>query len=255
MDRDNGTGKTVGSDETLFAIIEQLQMLDGAGVTELAERLDLAKSSVHKHLRTMVDHGYAVNRDGVYHIGLQFLHVGEYARDRYAVYHAAKNQVDELSAETGEMVWLIVEEGGLAMYLYGARGEAEISLESILGSWRHLHINSGGKAILAHMSHERVERILDRHGLPMRTPNTVTDRGELYAELEVIRERGYAVNEGEDLEGIYALGAPIIHEGTVHGALAIAGAARRFVRDGREADLVERLLAATDDVEVNLAYQ
>ncbi|WP_020222785.1 IclR family transcriptional regulator, partial [Halarchaeum acidiphilum] len=223
MERGAAGGETVGSDETLFAIAEQLRESDGAGVTELADRLGLAKSSVHKHLRTMVEHGYAVNRDGTYHVGLEFFRVGEYTRDRYEVYHAAKGPVDALAAETGEMVWLIVEENGRAMYLYGSRGDAEISLESIVGTWRHLHVNSGGKAILATLPETEIERILDRHGLPMRTENTVTDREELRAELAAVRERGYAVNRGEDVEGLHALGAPIRHDGVVHGALAVAG--------------------------------
>ncbi|GGM61112.1 DNA-binding IclR family transcriptional regulator [Halarchaeum rubridurum] len=252
----NGTdGATVGSDETLFAIIEQLRERDGAGVTELAAGLGLAKSSVHKHLRTMVEHGYAVNRDGTYHVGLEFFRAGEYARDRYDIYHAAKDPVDDLAAETGEMAWLIVEENGRAMYLYGSRGDAGVSVEAIVGTWRHLHVNSGGKAILAHLPDDEVERILDAHGLPARTENTVTDRGELRAELDRIRERGYAVNRSEDLHGIHAIGAPVRHDGAVRGALAVAGAARRLARDDREADLAERLLTATDDVEVNLAYQ
>lgn len=255
MERNDSGGETVGSDETLFALVEHLRELDGAGVTELADRLGLAKSSVHKHLRTMVEHGYALKRDGTYHVGLEFFRVGEYARDRYDIYHAAKDPIDDLAAETGEMVWLIAEENGRAMYLYGSRGESGVSVEAIVGTWRFLHVNSGGKAILAHLPEDDVERILDTHGLPMRTENTVTDRAELRAELATIRERGYAINRGEDLHGIHALGAPVHHDGAVHGALAIAGAARRLARDDREADLAERLLTATDDVEVNLAYQ
>ena len=246
---------TVKSDETLLAIIEQLKALDGAGVTKLARDLDLAKSAVHKHLQTMVEHGYVVNENGTYRIGLQFLNDGEYVRNSYDVYHAAKSQVDALAAETEEMVWLIVEENGRGMYLYGARGETEIAIESILGSWTTLHNNSGGKAILAHLPEEHVNRILDRQGLPKETQNTITDREELFADLERVRERGYATNHGEDLEGIYAIGVPLFFEGELRGALSVAGAARRFRREGREADLVDRLLTAADDIEVNLAYQ
>ncbi|MFB6078872.1 MAG: IclR family transcriptional regulator [Halarchaeum sp.] len=246
---------TVGSDETLFAIVEALRERDGAGVTELATDLDLAKSSVHKHLRTMVEHGYAVNDGGEYRLGLEFFSVGEDARDRHDVYRAAKGQVDALAAETGEMAWLLVEENGRAVYLHGARGDADVNVESIAGSWTHLHLNSGGKAILAHLPRERVDDVVAEHGLPGRTEHTVTDRAALDAELEAIRERGYAVNRREDLEGISAIGAPVVHDGSVVGALAVAGAARRVTREDREDELAERLLTAVDDVEVNLAYQ
>ena len=250
----DGTGR-IKSDETLFAIIEQLKERDGAGVTELAHELDMAKSSIHKHLKTMSEHGYVVKQNDTYHVGLQFLNVGEYARDSYDLYHAAKSQVHDLAEETGEMVWLIVPENGLSWFLYGAKGNTEISEESIIGSRAYLHHNSGGKAIMAHLTPDEVERIIDRHGLPSKTENTITDRETLWKQLETIRERGYAVNHGEDIAGIHAIGVPLMFEEEVRGALCVAGAARRVTRNEREGDLAERLLAAADDVEVNLAYQ
>lgn len=252
-----GTADTgrIKSDETLFAIIEQLKERDGAGITELASELDMAKSSIHKHLKTMSEYGYVVKRNDTYHIGLQFLNVGEYARDSYDLYHAAKSQIHDLAAETGEMVWLIVPENGLSWFLYGAKGNTEISEEAIIGSRAYLHHNSGGKAILAHLPSDEVERIIDEHGLPSKTENTITDRETLWTELETIRERGYAVNRGEDIAGIHAIGVPLMFEGEVRGALCVAGAARRVTRNEREGDLAELLLAAADDVEVNLAYQ
>lgn len=247
--------KRVKSDETLFAIIEQLKERNGAGVTELARQLDMAKSSIHKHLTTMAKHGYVVKRNDTYHVGLQFLNVGEYVRDSYEIYHASKSKIHELAEKTGEMVWLIIPENGRSWFLYGAKGNTGISEESIVGSWAYLHHNSGGKAILAHLPGDEVERIVDQHGLPSKTENTITDRETLLAQLETIRERGYAVNRGEDIAGIHAVGVPLIFEGEVRGALSVAGAARRFTRNERETELAERLLAAADDIEVNLAYQ
>jgi len=247
--------RTVKSDETLFSIAEQLRESNGAGVTELADELGLAKSSVHNHLRTMEKYRFVVKRDGRYYIGLEFLNYGEYARNRYDVYHAAKPKVDELADRTSEMSWLVVAENGLGMYLHGAEGNTDISVSSLVGSWTHLHYNSGGKAILAHLSREDVERILDRHGLPKRTPNTITDREALFEELELIRERGYSMNLGEDLEGIRAIAVPLIFQGRVYGALTLAGAAHRLTMDRCENELSQLLLAAADDVEVSMAYQ
>ncbi|GAA0243403.1 IclR family transcriptional regulator [Haladaptatus pallidirubidus] len=245
----------VKSDETLFAIIEQLRESDGAGVTELAKQLDMAKSSIHKHLHTMVKHGYVVKRNDTYHIGLQFLNFGEYVRDSYDIYHASKSKIHELAERTGEMVWLIIPENGLGWFLYGEKGDSGISEESIVGSWTYLHNNSGGKAILANLPSEQIDNIIDQHGLPTKTENTITDLNTLRTELENIRERGYAVNQGEDIAGIHAVGVPLISDGEIQGALSIAGAAHRFKRDQREQKLAEYLITAADDIEVNLAYQ
>jgi len=254
MTRDAVPDGGVKSDRTLFAIIELLKDKDGAGVTELAGQLDLAKSSVHKHLRTMEEHGYVVKRDGRYHIGLQFFHYGEYARNQYDVFHAATAKVEELADETGEMSWIMAHENGRAMYLFGDGGTTEINVNSVIGSWTNMHCTSGGKAMLAHLPRAEVEAVVDRHGLPARTENTVTDRDALFSELAEIRDRGYALNLGEDLEGIHAVGVPLAFEGAIQGALTVAGPAHRLPRERCETDLADLLLAAANDVELNLAY-
>jgi DNA-binding IclR family transcriptional regulator len=107
----------VQSDETLVSILAHLRERDGAGVTELATPLGIAKSTVHNHLSTMLDHGFVVKRGTEYHLGLQFFEYGQYVRTQYEVYEAAKPVVDDLADTTDEMVWLIVHERGRIMYL------------------------------------------------------------------------------------------------------------------------------------------
>lgn len=250
----DGSGM-VKSDQTLFSIIELLKERDGAGVTDLAAELGLAKSTVHKHLRTMEEYGYVVNRGDAYHVGLEFFHYGEYARKQRDVYRAARLKIRELAEETGEMSWLLTHENGRVIYLDGVGGETEINVDSVIGTWAHAHCNSGGKAMLAHLSQEEIDRVVDRHGLPARTSNTITDRRVLFDELETVRERGYALNFGEDFEGIHAVGVPVTFEETVQGALAIMGPAHRMSRERCEGELADILLAAANDVELNLAYQ
>lgn len=251
---DRATERGVKSDETLFSIVRHLIEADGAGVTELAGRLDLAKSTVHDHLSTMRDHGFVVKRGETYHLGLQFFRYGQQVRTRFDVYGAARPVIDELERATGEMAWLLVYENGRVMYLYGRPGETDVDADSLVGSWAYMHCNSGGKAILAHLPPSEVEFVVDRRGLPARTSNTITDPDELREELERVRERGYALNLGEDLEGIHAVGVPLLFEDEVLGALAIAGPAHRVTRERCESGLVEQLFAARDDIELRLAY-
>lgn len=244
---------TVKSNETLFAIIELLKERDGAGVTEIAEELDFAKSSVHKHLTSLQERDYVVNDNGHYRLSLQFFHYGEYTRSQYDIYHATQSKLRELSEETGEMAWLMTEENGKGIYLDGVSGDTQVNVDAVIGSWFSLHHNSGGKAILAHMDRDEIDRIIEQHGLSAQTESTITEPEELYEELQRIRDRGYALNRGEDLEGIHAVGVPLIFNGETHGALSIAGAAHRFTDEQceRYADL---LLAAANDIELNVVY-
>lgn len=249
------TGAGIKSDETLFAIIELLRELDGAGVTELARQLDAAKSTVHGHLTTMREHGYVVKDGQEYRLGLGFFDYGQYVRGQLDVFQSGMFAVDRLERETGEMAWLITHENGKAMYVYGRGGENDIDVNTILGTWVHMHCNSGGKAILAHLPREEVDEIIDEHGLPARTENTITDREALYEELARIREQGYALNRSEDLKGVHAIGIPLTFEGEIKGALSIAGPAHRLPEERCEGEILDQLRAATNEIELNLAYQ
>ncbi|MFC6873038.1 IclR family transcriptional regulator [Halobellus marinus] len=255
MRREQERGGGIKSDETLFDIVEQLRELDGAGVTQLATRLDVAKSTVHGHLTTLRDRGFVVKRGGEYHLGLTFFEYGQYVRGQLDVFESGMFAVDRLERETDEMVWLIAHQGGKAIYVYGRGGKNDINVNTILGESVHMHYNSGGKAILAHLPEDEVDRIVDRHGLPARTENTITDRDRLAKELETIREQGYALNLSEDLSGVHAIGVPLTVDGDVQAALSVAGPAHRMSKERCEGEILERLRAAADEIDLTIAYR
>jgi DNA-binding IclR family transcriptional regulator len=118
-----------------------------------------------------------------------------------------------------------------------------------------MHCNSGGKAILAHLPESAVRDVVDAHGLPRRTDRTITDPDRLFDELDRIRERGYALNRSEDLAGIHAVGVPLLVDGEVQGALSVAGPAHRLSQERCEGAVLDRLRAATDEIDLTLAYR
>jgi DNA-binding IclR family transcriptional regulator len=123
--------------------------------------------------------------------------------------------VDELEKATGEMVWVITHENGKAMYIYGRGGQNDIYTNTIMGMRAYNNCNSGGKAIIAHLPEGEIDEIVDRHGLPARTENTITSREALFDELAQIREQRYTLNRSEDLTGIHAIGIPLMFEGEI----------------------------------------
>jgi DNA-binding IclR family transcriptional regulator len=244
----------VKSDETLLAIIDYMRDSDRAGVTEIAAHLDLAKSTVHNHLASMADHGFVVKQEQNYRLGLEFFNVGQSVRNRFDVYRAAEPVIKALREDTEEMVWLFAHERGRVMCIDGYAGDTDIDVNSLIGSWAYMHCNSAGKSILSRLPKSDVAAIIDRYGLPMQTSNTITDPAELHEELKHIREQDYALNIGEDLEGIHAVSVPLVFEEKVMGALSIAGPAYRVTRDRCENEFAETLFAARNDIEINLAY-
>lgn len=254
MPTTNEGSRKIRSNETMFSIVELIRELDGAGVTELAVELGMAKSAVHKHLVSLEEHGFVTKSGTTYDIGLQFLNYGIYARDRVTVYEAAKKSLEKLAEETGERVDLIVEQNGIGVFVEQTAGENNVKTDARLGARMYLHCTSGGKAILAEFSDEKLMEVIERYGLPRQTENTITDLDTLLEELAEIRERGFAINTEESIKGVHAIGVPILEDGTVLGAVSIAGAANRLSVDYCKSELSKPLLAAANEIELNYKY-
>ncbi|MFC7156916.1 IclR family transcriptional regulator [Halomarina halobia] len=240
----------IKSVRTTFELLEALVTSGGMSLPELSEELAMPRSTVHDYLLSLRNLGYVVKDGMEYRISTRFLAMGQSARGKIGIFGPAKNTVDDLAEKTGEHASLMIEENGLGVLLYIAKGENALDLGVSEGFRMELPTNAPGKAILAHLSTARVEAILDRHGLPKVTEKTVTSREVLYEQLEAIREQGYAIDEGERVEGVRAVAAPIVTGDTVHGALAVSGPAHRLEGTRFETELPDRVLRAANVTQV-----
>jgi DNA-binding IclR family transcriptional regulator len=252
---DDEQRRPVKTAETSFAVLERLKERGELGPTELARELDLAKSTVHRHLKTLERGGYVVPGEDGYRVGLRLLDFGIYARSQHALYEVAKPKVDELAAQTGEKVWCVTEELGRGIHLYGAAGKHSVRTHAREGKRTYLHQHAAGKAILSALPDARVEEIVDRHGLPAKTSQTITDPDDLFDELATIRERGFAFNREESVPKLHAVGVPVTDEtGRAIGAISISGPSNRLKNDRLSDELPNLLLGAANEVEINLSF-
>lgn len=241
--------------KTTFTIIDALRELNGAGVSELANHLDKPTSTIHDHLRTLEDEQYLVNDDGTYRVGARFLELGEKVRDRKKVYNVARPEVDELAEQTGEHANIMIEEHGLGIFLYKARGADAVDLDTHAGMRVPLQSTALGKTILANRPREEVESVLDQHGLPQFTENTIADRDELFEILEEVRERGYAYDDEERVEGMRCVAAPITDgDDRAIAAVSVSGPKSRMLEDTFREEVPDMVLRTTNVIEVNLTY-
>jgi IclR family acetate operon transcriptional repressor len=255
MANDPSGTPAVKSVETTFRIVEALHERGGAGVTELASALSVPKSTVHNHLQTLERNEYVLNDDGTYHVGSRFLELGARARDRRPIYEVAKPEVDRIAEETGELSGLVVEEHGRGVFLHRAKGDRAVHVDTFPGKRIYLHGAALGKAILAHLPSDRVDEIVDRHGLPALTENTITDRDALATELAEVRDRGIAFDDEERLEGLRSVGAAITgSNGAVLGAVSVAGPTSRLRDERFREALPEVVRSAVNVVDLNVTY-
>jgi len=238
-----------------FEILSALKELDGAGITEIADHLDATKSNVHNYLNTLRQEGYIRKVGTTYYVGLSLLELGAYARQTRPVYEVAKPELRALADETGERVNLMVEEHGLGVYLHHEAGNQGVKVDTFVGSRVHLHNTALGKAILAHLPKSEVNAIIDWRGMIKTTEHTITDRDELFDELEQIRNRGVAFDREERLNNLRCVAAPVIGKNDcIEGAISVSGPKTRFKNDRFEKELPEYLQQASDVIELNITY-
>jgi DNA-binding IclR family transcriptional regulator len=246
---------TVGATETSFAIIGYLRRQSGANVTEVATALDLSKSTVYNHLRTLNRLGYVVKEDTTYHLGLKFLDLGNAARDRQNLYEVAKGEIDDLVSSIGEHGYVMVEEMGRGVYIYQSKTARGIQTDSHIGTTVDLHATAVGKAYLAHLPVDRRAQLLDTLELPARTDATYTDRGRLESELNAIRRQGFALNNEERFVGLRAVGAPVLGPSDeVLAAISISGPTTRLTGDRYRNELPEKVRETARIIGIRATY-
>ncbi|THE63017.1 IclR family transcriptional regulator [Salinadaptatus halalkaliphilus] len=231
-----------------FDIVDIVADQNGARVSTIADDLEMAKSTVHLHLQTLEDEGLLRQEGKEYRLGLRFLDFGYRAREDQPISTVAHPEIEELAAETGETVWVVTEENGQCIYLDSATGDRALHTRGRIGRQSHMHYLAAGKAILAELPADRVDAIVDRHGLPAATDRTIDSRDALFETLERVRDRGYAINDGEEVDGVYAVAAPIVVDKTVLGAISVSGPEHRLKRDTVHSTVIEALLATANAV-------
>lgn len=245
---------TVGSDERVLDIVEALQELRTAGVTELSDAVDMPKSTVHVHLATLKDRGYVVQDETQrYQLSLKFLDVGMEVREMQEMYDEVVPKLDEIAEETNEKAWWITEENGKAIFLAKSLGSRAIRTNSRIGQHTELYQLAGGMATLSVLPEQRRNEIIDSYEFPLPDGRT---REELEAELDTIHERGVAYGTEQFLKGVTGVGAPLTdNAGRVYGAISVSGPADRLDYERIETDLADLVRGISGELRVNLSYK
>jgi DNA-binding IclR family transcriptional regulator len=234
----------------MFDIIETIQRRNGARVTELADELEMSKSTIYRHLATLYEREYVNKRGDEYHIGFRFLSLGEHTLSRRPEYSLIEEEVTEIAEETGERVQFVVEDHGKGVHIFREVGDNAVETDWRVAKRVYLHQTACGKVVLSQLPPTHVEEIINKHGLPAATENTITGKEELLEELDEIRHRGYAFNREEHTDSLSAVGVPISDKsGIVIGALSVAGATYRMKGTRITEEIPSLLQQAANDIE------
>lgn len=247
----NSPARQVKSVRTSIELINRLQALGGATPAQLTEELDLSKSSVHNHLATLEMEGYVVNDDGIYRLGLRFLTHGAAAKSMAGIEGPIGTTLDAVADELSQPTWWVTEEAGRGYFIESAIPEGSNNVYGSVGKRSYLHTHALGKAVLAMAPDEYVRQVADHHGLPEQTRRTTTDVETLLSELGTVRDRGYAISEGEAVLGVLSVGVGFHDAGDRRHAIGAFGHVQNFAGN-RAANIGERLVDIVRDLEREL---
>lgn len=246
--------------ETADLTLRLLEHLAGeagqCGVTELAQRFDTSKATIHRHLRTLTRHDFA-RQDPVtqrYEPGIKLFLLGERLRARFGIEAAAREALVALRDACGQAVTLTAPTSSGVVVLDLVQGHSVIEFGIRPGTVMDLHASAHGKVALAFGAPELLAACTAAP-LAARSRDTITDPAQLRRQIAQVKRQGWATAANEVLFGVNALAAPVFdHRGAFAGAIAIVGSTQ-YVPAKPDAAQIDMVCAAARRVSEQLGWR
>ncbi|MGW5134892.1 IclR family transcriptional regulator [Streptomyces sp. NPDC004135] len=250
-----GGASAVQSVDRAVSVLEILARHGEAGVTEIADELDVHKSTAFRLLGVLENRGLVAQAKdrGKYYLGAGVLRLAGAAAVRLDVSQEGVPVCRELADELGETVNIAVLDDDAAVNIMQARGTASVTAQNWLGRRTPLHATSSGKVLLAHLPPTLREGLLARP-LHRFTERTVTVASMLRGELDTVVQQGYAITVEELEIGLAAAASPVRgHDGKVIASLSVSGPVYRLSPE-RLPDIAKRTEAAAAELSRRMGY-
>jgi DNA-binding IclR family transcriptional regulator len=201
------------------------------GVTELSKRLNLHKSTIHRILITLEDEGFIVKNQITqkYYLGMKLFKLGNILQNQMEIRSLALPIMKELAQKTEESIDLNIVSDGKRVSIEKVESSQDIRHIIQLGKSLPLYCGGSGKALLAFLPEEEIDRFIKETKLEKLGPNTITDPEKLKGHLIKIKKNGYAISFEERLLGSISIAAPIKdYSGKLVASLSVSGPISRF---------------------------
>ncbi|HEY2136833.1 MAG TPA: IclR family transcriptional regulator [Xanthobacteraceae bacterium] len=226
------------------------------GISTLAKRLGVAKSTAHRLAATLVSEGL-LEQDrvtGKYRLGIALFRLGTLVRRRMNVSEEARPHLFSLRQTTNETVHLAILDGTEIMYVYFLESTQAVRMRSDLGLRKPAYCTAEGQAILAFRPPEVVQAVI-RQGLYPRTPQSITDPDKLQRALDAVRQRGCAIEDEESEIGVRCIAAPIRNDaGDVVAAVGVAGPVSRLSKKALTA-FIPHVIETADAISARIGHR
>lgn len=210
------------------------------GLSDFVRMSGMPKATVLRHLKALENYGLIKKEKDTkkYHLSYKILELSYLLKKQLTLKDLILPYMEKLRDLTEETVCLTIEDDGDGINIERIESRNKLVYLPPIGSREALYAGASRRVLLAFLPEENIYRIINTKGLSKITSKTITDQDQLMKEIQLIRKRGYAISEGEHVEGVYAIAAPVINKaGRVLASLSILGPLLRLTEEKKKAYL------------------
>ncbi|RIX59639.1 IclR family transcriptional regulator [Paenibacillus nanensis] len=226
-------------------------------ITEISDRMGLHKSTVHSLVKTMQSRGYMEQdpESGKYRLGLRLMEKGQQLLQSMDIRQVAKPSLEQFTNNTGQTTHLVILDGYEGVYIDKVEGHLAPIRYSRIGRRVMLHSSSVGKLLSAYQPSEWIDRLLERYEFVRLTEKTIAHPEAFLRELELVRQRGYAIDDEENEVGVRCAAVPVFdHRGVAAAAISVS-TLRSRVDDKELEKLIEELNQTAMSISQRLGHR
>lgn len=221
----NSPGKVQTIDRAL-SILEILSNYDNLSLMEISEKVQLHKATTHRLVNSLLENGY-IEKDATtkkYRISLKLFQLGNRRVQNIDFLNVAKSMIRQLSQEINQTVHLVIEDDNEVLYIDKHDSQdSETRMHSRIGKKAPMYVTAVGKAILATKTNSAIVDYWNQVDIQPKTTHTITNLEDFLAEIDTVRQQGYAIDNEENEYGIVCIGASFAsYKDSSAGAISIS---------------------------------
>lgn len=231
---------------------------DGIQIARLSEKVGLSKSTIHRLLSTLLNMNYVtkVEETDKYKLGYQVVYLSRNMINNLDIINISKTHLEHLSNNVNETVHLCIEDNGEVLYVDKIESNQTIRMFSRIGHRSPMYCTGVGKILLSGMSEDKYNRIAQNTTYTAKTAKTIQSKIELDREIELVKKRGYALDNIENEEGIRCIAAPIRDsQGRIIASFSISGPTSRMTMERVNDVLIHKIKETSLNISQQYGYR
>lgn len=225
-------------------------------LSDISERLGLNKSTVHGIISTLKYHGFISQDDETqkYRLGIRFIRFGDLVVNSLNIRNVAMPVIVEVCNKIEETVHVAMLDGTDVVWIEKKECNKSIKTSTTIGARLPAYTTADGKIIISYQNKDKIKTYIPKR-IPQHTKNTITNKADFIKKLEEMKQKGYAIDNEEFVEGIKCVAAPIFdHDGKVRFSLSTTGPAFRM-KDDKIKELIVIIKEAANEISRRIGYK